>query len=298
LYHNNRDGTFSDVTGAMGITGPDQGFSCWSWDFNNDGWLDIFATCYDRTLADVVKGLIGEPHGRKSNKLFLNEQGKGFRDVTRESGLDMVFAAMGSNYADFDNDGFLDFYLGTGDPAFSTLVPNRMLRNMGGKEFVDITGSAGVGHLQKGHGIACGDWDRDGNIDIFAQLGGAIDGDKFHNVLFQNPGHDHSWITVKLIGKKSNRSALGARIKVVTDADEPLAVHRHVSSGSSFGGNTLEQTLGLAKARKVATLEVHWPTSGTTQVFHDLDVNQHLEITEFAEDYKKLDRKPVPLPQE
>ena len=92
--------------------------------------------------------------------------------MTREAGLDMVFAAMGSNFGDFDNDGFLDFYLGTGDPDLATLVPNRMFKNVAGKRFAEITASSGTGHLQKGHGVACGDWDRDGDIDIFIEMGG------------------------------------------------------------------------------------------------------------------------------
>ena len=68
---------------------------------------------------------------RIRNKLYRNLQGKGFQDVTKEAGLDMVFAAMGSNFGDFDNDGYLDFYLGTGDPNLSMLVPNRMFKNVG-----------------------------------------------------------------------------------------------------------------------------------------------------------------------
>ena len=100
----------------------------------------------------------------------------------------MVFAAMGSNYGDFDNDGYLDFYLGTGEPNLAMLIPNRMFKNVEGKRFVEITSSAGVGHLQKGHGVACGDWRRIGAIDVFIQMGGVSDGDKYHNLLFQNPG--------------------------------------------------------------------------------------------------------------
>ncbi len=288
LYRNNRNGTFANVSEAMGIDGPEKGFSCWCWDFNNDGHLDLFATSYDRSLKDAVLGIQGKPHGLKSNKLFLNKQGKGFVDVAKEAGLDMVFAAMGSNFGDFDGDGFLDFYLGTGDPNIATLVPNRMFQNVQGKSFVEITGSAGVGHLQKGHGVACGDWDRDGNNDLFIVMGGAIEGDKYHNILFQNPGQNRSWLRVRLVGKKTNRAAHGARIKVAADSGAPLTVHRHISSGSSFGGNPLEQTIGLGLAKRIATLEVHWPTSQTTQVFRDVDVNQAIEITEFETAYKKL----------
>jgi hypothetical protein len=297
LLHNNRDGTFTNVTQAMGIDGPKGGFSCWAFDFDNDGWLDIFATSYDRTLGDVVKGLIGLPHRRHSNKLYRNLQGKGFKDVTVEAGLDMVFATMGSNYGDFDNDGYLDFYLGTGDPQLTTLIPNRMFKNVAGKRFAEITGTSGTGHLQKGHSVACGDWDNDGNVDIFIQMGGSTNGDKYHNILFQNPGQGNHSLTVKLIGQKTNRAAIGARIKAVTAGASPLTVHRHVSSGSSFGANPLQQTIGLGKADKVALLEITWPTSGTTQVFRDVAAGQTIEVTEFAETYRALPRKRVPLPK-
>ncbi len=295
LYRNLADGTFQNVAFEAGIAVDGQKFGkgCTWFDYDNDGWLDIYANCFQRTLGDVVKGVIGEPHGLKTNKLYRNLNGEGFQDVTREAGLDGVYAAMGCNYGDFDNDGFLDMYLGTGDPNVATLIPNRMFKNLAGKRFVEVTGSAGVGHLQKGHAVACGEWDRDGNTDIFAEMGGAIPGDQYHNVLFQNPGHDRRWITVKLVGKQTNRAALGVRIKVVTAGSQPLTIYRHVSPGSSFGSSPLEQTIGLAKADRIALLEIHWPTSRTTQVFRDVPVDRALEITEFADEYRVLERQPV-----
>ncbi len=99
------------------------------------------------------------------------------------------------------------------------------------------------------------------------------------------------------MGKKTNRAAIGARIKVVTAGEKPLTVHRHVSSGSSFGANPLEQHIGLGKAEKVALLEIYWPTSGTTQVFRDVAVNQGVVITEFARDYQTRTWKPIALPK-
>ena len=216
--------------------------------------------------------------------------------MTREAGLDMVFSTMGSNYGDFDNDGYLDMYLGTGEPDLSTLVPNRMFKNVAGQRFAEITASSGTGNLQKGHGVACGDWDRDGDTDIFIEMGGAVNGDKYHNILFQNPGHDNHWLTVKLTGRQTNRAAIGARIKVVTGGEMPQTFYRHVSSGSSFGANPLQQTIGLAKAERIAVLEIYWPTSGTAQVFRDIAVDQAIAITEFVDGYQTLDWKPIPIP--
>jgi hypothetical protein len=298
LFRNNRKGGFTEVTREMGIKGPINGFSCWAFDFDNDGWLDIFATGRSRTLRDVVRGMMGKPSQLPGAKLYRNLKGKGFKDVTEAAGVDRCYAPMGSNFGDLDNDGYLDFYLGTGDPQLQMLVPNRLFKNVEGRRFAEITASSRTGHLQKGHGVAFGDWSRTGSLDLFVQLGGAVPGDRYHNVLFRNPGtHGNNWLNVKLVGKKTNRAAIGARIKVVTAGEKPLTVHRHVSSGSSFGANPLEQHIGLGKAKRVALLEIHWPTSGTTQTFRDLDANQGIEVTEFATDLRKRPWKKIPLPR-
>ncbi len=297
LYRNNSDGTFRDATFELGIDGPKHGFSCWAFDYDNDGWLDIFATCYDRSVADVVKGLVGQPHTRGSNRLFRNLGGKGFENVTREAGLDLVLSSMGSNFGDFDNDGLLDMYFGTGEPSFASLVPNRMFRNVGGRRFAEITGTSGTGHLQKGHAVACGDWDLDGDVDLFVQTGGAVNGDKYHNILFQNPGQGNHWLTVRLAGTRTNRAAIGTRIRVVTAGPEARTIQRVVSSGSSFGANPLQQTIGLGGADRVALMEIHWPASGTTQVFRDLPADQTIAIDELATMWQASRRKPLPQPE-
>lgn len=297
LYRNNRNGTFSDVTAALGLDGPPNGFSCWAFDYDNDGWPDIFATCYNYSLADIVRGLIGQPHSNQSSRLYRNLGGKGFKNVAAETGLDMVFSTMGSNFADLDNDGYLDMYLATGGPDLALLVPNRMFKNVAGKRFAEITASSGTGNLQKGHSVACGDWDRNGTLDLFVEMGGVTYGDQYHNILFQNPGQGNNWLNVKLVGKKTNRCAIGARIMAVTAGEGPLRVYRHVTSGSSFGANPLEQMIGIGKADRIALLEIYWPTSGTTQTFRDLPANQAIEITEFASGPRKREYRSVPLPK-
>jgi hypothetical protein len=128
-------------------------------------------------------------------------------------------------------------------------------------------------------------------------FGGAVNGDKYQNILFHNPGQGNRWLTVKLLGPKTNRAAIGARIKLVTAGKDPLTVHRHVSSGSSFGANALEQTIGLGKADRVAVLEVRWPSSKTTQVFRDIAPDQGIEITESAESYRRLNWNRLPQPE-
>jgi len=296
LFRNERDGRFREVGMTHGIDGPAMGFSCWAWDYNNDGWLDVMSTCYDTSLGDVVQGLTGQPHSRQSSRLYRNRAGNGFDDVTQEAGLDVVLAAMGSNFADFDNDGHLDFYVGTGAPDLAMLVPNRMFRNLGGDRFVDITASSGTGHLQKGHGVACGDWDRDGNVDLFVQMGGAVPGDQYHDILFQNPGHDHAWITLRLVGKDANRAAVGARLKIVTRGPAPKTVYRHVRSGSSFGANPLELTIGLGDATHIESLVIEWPSASAPQVVQDLLINQSYLIQEHATSAWRLPTAQLPDP--
>lgn len=297
LFRNNGNGAFTDVTFEMGIDGPWEALSCWAWDYDNDGFIDLFAPSYKGDLEAVVKGMLGPPPNPGMNRVYRNLAGKRFQDVSKEVGLDASYAAMGMNFGDFDNDGFLDFYLGTGHHDLAALVPNRMFKNVAGQRFADVTASSGTGNLQKGHGVGCGDWDRNGTVDIVIQMGGPLPGDRYHNILFQNPGQGNNWLSVKLVGQKTNRSAIGARIKAVTAGDHTLTVHRVVSSGCSFGGNPLEQHLGLAKADSLATLEIYWPTSDTTQVFHDVPVNRAIEIAEFATEYRTLDRKAIALPK-
>jgi hypothetical protein len=300
LYRNNGDGTFTDVAEELGVSQPIHSFACWFWDYDNDGRLDLYVNAYAGKLSEIVRSHLGMPTTGERPRLYHNEgPGKPFRDVTVAAGLDRVLIPMGSNFGDIDNDGFLDIYLGTGRPPYMYLVPNVMFKNIDGKRFEDVTTSSGTGHLQKGHGVAMADWDRDGDVDIVLEAGGATPGDKAGNVLFQNPGHGNHWLNVKLIGTKTNRSALGARIYL--EAREPdgrvVPRHRVVSSGSSFGGNPLATTIGLGKATTVATLRVVWPVSRTEQVFHDIPADRAVEITEGNPDVRKLDWKAIPLPK-
>jgi len=296
LYHNKRDGTFAHAAGTAGVTGPTDSFACWFWDYDNDGALDLYVTSYYQSmtyrLAPVVASVLGLPPGTESAALYKGDGRGGFRNVAAEVGLGGVYLPMGSNFGDLDNDGFLDFYLGTGYPGYDGIFPNVMFWNRGGKRFDDVTTAGGFGSLQKGHGVAFADLDYDGDQDVFEEMGGAYPGDGFRNLLFANPGFGNHWMRVTLVGVTSVRCAIGADIVAEFHEGEAVrSVHRQVTSGSSFGANPLTQHLGLGRATKVDRLLISWPTTGRRQEFHDLPVDVHLEITEDEASYRVVAEK-------
>jgi hypothetical protein len=203
-----------------------------------------------------------------------------------------VFDPMGSNFGDIDNDGFLDFYLGTGTPPYGDILPNVLFHNQGGKKFSDITTSSGTGDLHKGHGVAFADLDNDGDEDLIAEIGGAVPGDAHAMRVFENPGNGNDWITIHLVGSRSNRSAIGARVKVTVENDGVKRfIFRTVGSGGSFGASPLQQHVGLGKNARIVSVDIWWPTSDSHQSFPDVQKNQFIEIKEFASEYTRLERK-------
>ncbi len=300
LYHNLGEGTFRDVAPELGVTGTDASFACWFWDYDNDGLLDLYVNDYRARVAEVLASVMGVGiEGSSRPRLYRNLGAAGYSDVTKEVGLDRAMAPMGANFGDVDNDGYLDIYLGTGDMSYEGLDINLMFRNALGGRFEDITTSSGTGHLQKGHGVSFADWDCDGDLDLFVELGGGTPGDQSYNALFQNPGLGRHWLKVKLVGTKTNRAALGAKIRVDLKAKggQSRSIHRTVGNNSSFGGNSLVELIGLRDETRVAALTISWPTSKTTQTFLDLAVDQAIEITEGATTIKVLHQPPQTPPR-
>ena len=297
LFHNNHDNTFTDVTQVAGAPGSGRGFATWFFDYDNDGLPDIFTTSYFLSLDETARTYLGLPHNATTLKLYKNLGNGTFRDVTQEVGLDKVYMPMGANFGDIDNDGFLDIFLGTGTPSYVTLKPSVLLHNKGGKQFVDVTTSSGTGEWHRGHAVAFADLDNRGDEDIIFEVGGATPGDSHALRVFENPGHGNDWISLKLVGKKTNRAAIGARIKVTVEnkGQGTRSIYRTVGSGGSFGASPLQQHIGLGKDARILDLEIWWPTSNTRQHFPNVQKNQFLEITEFAQDYARLERKPYRL---
>ncbi|HEV2172229.1 MAG TPA: CRTAC1 family protein, partial [Nitrospira sp.] len=263
----------------------------------NDGWPDLFVDSYLSAIDESVKTYVARPHNAETLKLYRNNHDGTFEDVSAQVGLDKVFMPMGANFGDIDNDGFLDVYLGVGQPSFTALLPHVLLRNKEGKSFVDITESSGTGELHKGHGIAFADLSRQGREDIVAEIGGAVPADKHSLRVFANPGNTNDWLNVRLVGVKSNRSAIGAEIKVtVADGDSaPRSICRTVGQTSSFGANPMEQNIGLGHDARGVALDVWWPASRTRQHFSGVTKNQYIEIKEFATSYTRLERRPFRL---
>ncbi|MGV3517641.1 MAG: FG-GAP-like repeat-containing protein [Luteitalea sp.] len=297
LYRNNGNGTFTEMAVAAGVPGPGSGFVAWFFDYDNDGWLDIFATSYFTSLEETARTYLGLPHNATTLRLYRNKGDGTFADVTRDVGLDKVFMPMGANVGDVDNDGFLDIYLGTGSPSYGSLAPSVLLRNRAGKAFVDITASSGTGEWHQGHGVAFADLDNDGDQEIVFQVGGATPGSAHAMRLFENPGHGRSWLGVKLVGVKSNRAAIGARLTVTARAADGTTrvVHRQVDVGASFGASPLQQHVGLGDDVRRVDVEVWWPASGTRQHFRGVDANQVIEVKEFDERYRPRPRPRVSL---
>ncbi len=276
---------FRDVSSQAHVQEPIPSFPTWFFDYNNDGWLDILVFGYHWTsVGDVAANYMGKPHKAELPRLYRNDQDGTFTNVTAEAHLDKVMMPMGCNFGDLDNDGFLDFYVGTGTPNLRSVAPNRMFRNAGGKFFQDVTTAGGFGHIQKGHGVAFADLDHDGDQDVYAVMGGAYSGDGFFNALYLNPGHGNHWITLRIRGVQSNRSAIGARIHVrVTTADGSVDIHRRVTTGGSFGCSSLRQEIGLGSASAIDFIDIHWPTTGKTQHITGLEMDRFYDVREDQE---------------
>jgi hypothetical protein len=297
LYRNNGNRRFTEVAAVSGTATADRGFPAWFFDYDNDGRDDLFVSSYYLSVEESAKTYLRQPFNATGMKLYRNLGDGTFRNVSAEAGLDKPWMPMGSNFGDIDNDGFLDIYMGTGSPSYGALVPSVLLRNREGKSFVDITLSSGTGELHKGHGVAFADLDNDGDQEIVFEVGGATPGDAHAFRLFDNPGHGNDWLALQLVGVKTNRAAIGARITVSVEDGQGnrRAVHRTVNSGGSFGASPLQQHVGLGRAARTVDVEVYWPVSRTRQRFTAVASNQAIRIRELADRFEPLTRPLMPL---
>jgi hypothetical protein len=257
---------FKDVSATAGIQEPKFSFPTVSADFNNDGWPDIFVAGYHLNQTEIPKEYFNEIDPIYPSYTYINQKDGTFK-AEPSFMLPQSIMAMSLNAGDLDNDGFVDVYLGTGAGMLTSLFPNIMLKNIEGKRWADVTTTSRTGHLQKCHGIAMADVDRDGDLDMYVELGGLFLGDFFWNALFENNLADKaSWISFKLTGELSNRPAIGATINITyTEQGMAKTITRTVSSGGSYGASPFEQHIGLGKAEKIISVNITWPSGKHTE---------------------------------
>lgn len=274
-FRNNRNGTFTEMGFEAGIAlnedGMEQaGMGLGIGDFNLDGNLDVFKTHF----AD------------DTNALYRNQGKNIFQDVTISSGLGVEtrFIGWGAGIVDLDNDGQPDLFYVTGSvypeverrlPQYPFRTPRVIFRNLGGGKFEELIDAAGpaISQSESSRGCAFGDFDNDGDMDVLIL--------NLHappSLLRNDLGGSHHWLKVKLIGVKSNRSAIGARI-VATYGSSKQA--QSVMSQSSFYSvNDLRLHFGLGPAT-VADLQIYWP-SGATEIVRKIAADRFVTIREGA----------------
>ena len=277
LYRNDGKWKFTEVAKQAGILQPPHnGFVCFFFDYNNDGRPDILTTSLAPWEA-VVEGLKRgyRPAGLHpdASRLFRNNGDGTFTDVTMAAGLFYPMGSMGAGVADIDNDGSVDIYFGTGDPQLSRLEPNRIFRNQGNGTFVDVTALTNFARPgNKGHGVSFIDLDEDGDLEIYAQLGGHYQGDHARNAFYENrSGNRLHWLEVDLTGG----NPVGVSLMLVAGG---VKQHREVKGSEGFGAtNPMRVHFGLGAAEVVESLEIRWPT-GERRTLTGVKANQILKV--------------------
>jgi hypothetical protein len=326
LYHNNGDGTFTNVTRAVNILQPHgKNLSVGAADYDNDGWPDLFVA-NDGLAAylyhnDGGKGFreIAAPSGMafsasgslmaamcislgdydndgwldlyisdfqgSSDHLWHNDGKGNFDEVSDEAGITGPthnVLSFGGGFVDYDNDGWLDLFIANGHvyPEIEQASPgtrykqvNSVFHNEGRGKLIETSKETGVADQtpHAGRGVAFADFDNDGFVDVVV----ANNGDP--PLLLHNGGNENHFINFKLVGTKSNRDAMGARLRVVSGGISQI---REIAGGGSYlSQSDLRANFGLGNSRIVQMVEIKWP-SDQKQVFHDVPADKFYLITE------------------
>ncbi len=276
MYHNNGDGTFTDESLFIGVGYDEKGVAEGSMgvdagDYNGDGWFDFI-------VANSEKAT-----------LYKNEEGLFFVDATADSGLEqptLPFVGFSPLFLDYDNDGHLDMFCANGHPqdVIDILTDHetyaqrdQLFRNNGDGGYTDVSETAGVYFTVPlvGRAAAMADYDNDGDTDI------VIMNSNQRAVLLRNDGGNlKNWVGIKLVGRRSNRDGIGAKVRLVAGGVTQI---REVKSGSSYAsGSDMRLLFGLGDTQHVEKITIVWQR-GTTQALEDVSINQYLTIVESEE---------------
>ncbi len=287
LYRNNGDGTFTDVTAEAGIDAVCFGSVSYWLDYDNDGWLDLVQNVWspgDDMIRTMMNGE-GPPEGRPI-RIYHNNRDGTFTLRDRELGLTGCFGTMSGNAGDFNNDGRVDFLLGNGDPHMDRIEPQIILEDDGSGQYRNVSFAAGLPIAGKGHGANLADLAGDGRLCLVLASGGAYPADLLTVSVFRPKTLPGNYLNVRLVGTKSNRDAVGARLRLEAGG---RSQHKLVSGGSGFGYLPYEQHFGLGSCTKVDAIEILWP-SGLKQRVANLPFNDTIRITEGRDGWEPVYR--------
>lgn len=276
LYQNKGDGTFTNVGWMAGVEADENGnvqgtMGVDFGDYDNDGLLDLVAVNYQQ----------------QPNALYRNDNGSFFTDVSFVAGMaeSLPYVGWGADFFDVDNDGDKDLLIVNGhlqdtveqyDDTTTYPQRNYLLINNGQGRFVDVAMKVGSGFqsLKVSRGLATGDYDNDGDLDVL--ISNANDAPQ---LLRNDSGNQGNWILIRTIGTRSNRAGIGTRVKIQTG---DLIQIDEVRSGSGYlSQNDLRLHFGVGTHKRIDRIEVRWP-SGTVDIVQDIEPNQILTITESA----------------
>lgn len=284
------DWRFVELAKELKVNLPHFAFASGFTDFNNDGWEDLLVQSFDFYNSQRMRGLFGRALSGspvtdvETMRLFINDQKGTLRDVTAAMGLNIPMAAQSFNFGDIDNDGWEDLYITTGTQDLRTYEPNRFFRNIRGERFEERTQETGLGILANSGAVAFADLDNDGDQDIYVNVGGMVYGDRLPNALFENPlDNSNHWITLRLEGTVSNRSAIGAKVRILVELEDgsEATINRTVHPGSSYGGNSLQLEIGLGNAVSIRDLSIIWPNGAVKpQSLGPVKMDQVLKVVE------------------
>ena len=290
LFRNLGEGRFEDVSVKTGIRTNTQAYTPEFFDYDNDGNLDLFVSTYpggDVEVKDMINAkLSGASVPPSQEQLLFHNNGDGtFTRVSRDAGIAGWYGGMSSQVGDFDNDGFDEIVIGTGNPALDWCEPKPLFHNDGHGKFVDVAHSAGLVHFGMLHGAALADYDNSGNLSLFGSFGGFYWGSRETSKLYRNLGSGNSSLEIRLIGTRSNRDAIGTKVSAFAGENK---VHKWVNGGNGFGcANSKIVHLGLGREKRVDRLDVLWP-SGLRQSFKNVLVGQRIEVTEGKDGFRTL----------